>query len=189
MGKRGPPPLPDALRKVRGRPHRKKVEATAKPRRSVGAPVAPAHLGHDAIALATWERLTKSLTKMRVLTPDDGIVLEGLCKAYSSALQADAIVRRDGMIVKRKRSGGLAAHPAVKMSVQAWRDVRAFAQEFGLTPSSATRVRVLAAPTGAEKSQRNAEAFLFGGTNGKVIGHLGRGGRKKPAANSLQTND
>ena len=134
----------------------------------------PAHLKRDSVALAAWVTLCKSLKKMRVLGPQDGIVLEGLCMAYSRALKADAIVRKEGMLITRHgRRGGVAAHPAVRISVQAWRDVRQFAQEFGLTPSAATRVRAVSADaTQAETAA--AEAFLFrGGSSGKVVGHVG----------------
>lgn len=182
MGRRGPPPLPDALRKARGQKHRKKEPKRAQPPVVVGAPKAPAHLGRDPVALAAWVQLCKHLMKMRVLAPADGPVLEGLCIAYSHARAADKIVRRDGMIVTRK-GRGVAAHPAVKISFQAWRDVRVFAQEFGLTPSSRTRVHTV--PVGAntpqegEKHQQDAEDFLF---HSKVIGHVGREGRRKDDA-------
>jgi hypothetical protein len=56
--------------------------------------------------------------------------------------------------------------------------VRMFSQEFGLSPSSATRVRaVSASTTQEEKHQQSSEAFLFRG--GKVVGHVGRGGRRQ----------
>lgn len=183
MGRRGPPPLPDALRKARGQKHRKKEAKSVKhPSVSIGAPKAPAHLGYDPVALAAWVQLCKHLMKMRVLAPADGPVLEGLVMAYSRALAADKIVRRDGMIVTRK-GRGVAAHPAVKISFQSWRDVRVFAQEFGLTPSSRTRVHTVGVaantPQEGEKHQQDAEDFLF---RSKVIGHVGRDGRRKDDA-------
>ena len=84
----------------------------------------------------------------------------------------------------RKGKGrGVAAHPAVKISVQSWRDVRVFAQGFGLTPSSRTRVQTVAVgantPQEGEKHQQDAEDFLF---RSKVIGHVGRDGRRKDDA-------
>jgi P27 family predicted phage terminase small subunit len=181
MGRRGPPPLPDAMRKARGQKHRKKEPKRAQPPVTVGAPKAPAHLKYDPVALAAWRHLCKHLNKMRVLAPADGFVLEGMCMAYSHALAADKIVRRDGMIVTRKR-GGIAAHPAVKVSFQAWRDVRMFAQEFGLTPSSRTRVHAVSdsPPQEGEKHQQAAEDFLFRSKG--VIGHVGRDGRRKDDA-------
>jgi len=100
--------------------------------------------------------------------------------AYSRALAEDKIVRRDGMIVTRK-GRGVAAHPAVKIRFQSWRDVRVFAQEFGLTRSSRTRVHTVgaSAPQEGEKHQQDAEDFLF---RSKVIGHVGRDGRRKDDA-------
>ena len=99
--------------------------------------------------------------------------------AYSHALQADALVRRDGMFITHRRRGRV-VHPAVRISEKAWRDVLRFSQEFGLTPSSATRVRAVSTSSAQEEAAEDAESFLFrGGKSGKVIGHVGRGGRSK----------
>jgi P27 family predicted phage terminase small subunit len=179
MARRGPPPIPEALRKLSGKRHRKKEDKSTLPTVTVGVPKVPSHLGHDPIALAMWVQLCKHLKKMRVLGPQDGIVLEGMCMAYSRALKADALVRKEGMFITQRRRGRV-VHPAVKISEKAWRDVRVFSQEFGLTPSSATRVRAVSASSAQEEAAEEAEAFLFhGGKIGKVIGHVGRGGRRK----------
>lgn len=179
MTKRGPPPMPEALRKLRGKRHRKKEDTSTKPVVSVGAPAMPAHLRHDPVAAECWVQQCKHLKKMRVLGPQDGFALAGMCMAYSHALQADALIRCDGMFLKDRRRGRV-VHPAVKISERSWRDVLRFSQEFGLTPSSATRVRAVSVSSAQEEAAEEAESFLFrGGKSGKVIGHVGRGGRSK----------
>jgi P27 family predicted phage terminase small subunit len=160
------------MRKLRGRAHRKKVPASAKPAVTPGVPTMPAHLKSDRIAAATWTRLCKQLTKMRVLSAQDGVALEGLCVAYSRAVAADTLVARDGLVVITKRRGAT-AHPAVRMSVQAWAEVRRFAQEFGLTPSAATRVRTVPATDEEPEPEANADAFLFRKNRSGVVGHVG----------------
>jgi len=80
-------------------------------------------------------------------------------------------LQRDGLLLKSSR-GKLYTHPAYKIQQQAWAQMLRASQEFGLTPSAATRVR--AAPPGArqqEKAKEAAEAFLFGG---KVVGRIGK---------------
>lgn len=178
MSKRGPPPMPEALRKGRGKRHRKKEDKSTKPVRARGAPKVPAHLGHYPVALALWVQLCKHLKKMQVLGPQDGIVLEGMCMAYSRAVQADALVRRDGMYITDRRRGRM-VHPAVRIGEKAWREVRLFAGEFGLTPSSTTRVRAVITSSPLEGAAKETEAFLFGPANAKVVGQIGRDGRSK----------
>src|SRR2546430_224182 len=90
-------------------------------------------------------------------------------KGDPRAYEADRIICRDGMFLVRK-NGSFATHPAVRISLQSWRDVRVFAQEFGLTPSSATRVRATTPVEEADDDKESAEDFLFKG--GKVIGQI-----------------
>src|SRR5687768_13505674 len=89
MGKRGPPPMTQAQRKVRGRQHRKKEPATPTP--DVGAPPMPEHVRKDPIARAAWKRFCKDLTAMEVLAPEYWALLEVFCSAYSAWRNADAI--------------------------------------------------------------------------------------------------
>jgi len=170
MGRRGPRPMPAALRKMRGRPHRKK-ESTTAPELPVGAPRMPDIVRKNKIARETWARLCADLTEMGVLAPQHWAPLAVLCLAHATAEEMTTRLQRDGLLLKSSR-GKLYTHPAYKIQQQAWAQMLRASQEFGLTPSAATRVR--AAPPGArqqEKAKEAAEAFLFGG---KVVGRIGK---------------
>lgn len=170
MGRRGPPPMPDVMRKMRGRRHRKK-EPGKPPTTLVGVPSLPDRLKRNPLMKHAWNQLVPQLKTMGVLEPQHGVMLEALVVMYARALIADEVIRREGMFLKRKR--GVVVHPAVRVSVSAWRDVRTFAQEFGLTPAAATRVRASAPPPEPPKGKQSAEAFIFR-DGGKVIGHVGQ---------------
>lgn len=169
MGRRGPPPMPAALRKMRGRRHRKR-DTTPAPEPPVGAPEMPDVVRADKIARHAWTRLCKDLTEVQVLSPQHWAALSVLCLAYSMAHEATERIQRDGLLLKSSR-GKLYTHPAYKVQQQAWAQILRASQEFGLTPSAATRVRAF--PRDAQqqdKAKESAEAFLFGG---KVVGSIG----------------
>jgi P27 family predicted phage terminase small subunit len=77
-------------------------------------------------------------------------VLEGLCVAYARAVAADEMLRNDGLEVeepilnaKREQTGiKIKTHPAVFISNNAWKQVRAFCSEFGFSPMSRTRLAI-----------------------------------------------
>jgi P27 family predicted phage terminase small subunit len=81
----------------------------------------------------------------------DAMMLEGACVNYARAVQADLILERDGLTVEESmidpESGErvvlkVKRHPADLISATAWRQVRSFCSEFGLSPVSRTRLAV-----------------------------------------------
>lgn len=171
MGRRGPPPMPEAMRKLRGRRHRKKEPGKAVTL-SVGMPPMPPDVRENKIARDTWKRVSADLIAMEVLSPQHGYALGALCIAYARAREADELVKKYGLLITKR--GRITQNPAVRMSTQWWKEVRSWSQEFGLTPASGTRLRVVSPEAKKqEKAKGSAEAFLFGGT-GKVVGRISR---------------
>lgn len=171
MGRRGTKPMPAALAKVHGyRKPKSRTKPGKEPKVRVGTPALPASVRSDSVALDCWNRTRTHLMKMKVLTPPDGITLEGLCVAYSRAQRADAIVKAKGLCVE-KFDGSLVANPAVAMSRNAWAEVRRFASEFGLTPSSRTNVREAPPADDETEEKESPEEFLF--AKGKIVGSIG----------------
>lgn len=188
MGRRGTPPLPTAVAKLRGTNRWKEPPGKEPEVAGVIASTIPDSLRSQRYARECWERMHPVLLQMKVLTKADLLPLEGLCTAYHRARMADRAVKKFGLIIEvQERRGGksyvtaLQANPAVRISQAAWGEVRKFAQEFGLTPSSRTRVREApdgVRPAGAAEPQAmgTAEDYLFGkkdGTSGRVAGHIG----------------
>jgi phage terminase small subunit len=71
--------------------------------------------------------------------------LAGCANALAIAISADAILRRDGLLVRSGETVRL--HPAYSASLRSWESFRRFASEFGLSPKAAAQ---LAAPEGAQ---------------------------------------
>lgn len=165
MGKRGPPPKPTALKKLQGtfRPDRAPSNEF-KP--AVGAPAKPDYL--DDIASAQWDRVVAQLSEHKVLATVDGAALEAFCVNYSAAVRFQKRADAKPMV---KTPFGVKVNPACGEARKHWALVKQFGAEFGLTPSSRTRVGT---KPPADKKDETAD-FLFGG--GKAPLKLVSGGK------------
>lgn len=159
MGKRGPRPLPTALKKARGT-HQKCRAPAQEMAPAPGLPPCPAYL--DRIAREFWEELVPQLSELGVLTKIDGKTLEGLCTNYSAAVKFQKLADRKPMV---DTLWGPKVNPAVGEARKSWALLKQFAAEFGLSPSSRTRVGGPAESkkSDAEQKVEKAAAFLFGG--------------------------
>jgi P27 family predicted phage terminase small subunit len=128
----------------------KKLQAKldSEPKAAKGLPGCPAHL--TGIARKVWKFWAEELAAMDLACRPDGVMLEGACVQYARAVAADVLVESEGMIasdyaidkqgepfVIRKKP-----HPAVGISERAWKLVRSFCSEFGLSPISRQRLAV-----------------------------------------------
>lgn len=155
MGKRGPKPTPTKLLLLRGNPGKRPVnDREPKPEPVTEVPPAPAWLREHG--RREWDRVAPILVNTGVLTKADIGPFEVYCTAYQDALELGEDLEKNGRTyhteTKHER-----ARPQVSDQHAAWHAVKAFAVEFGLTPSS--RSRVVAAP--AAKGDDD-ESFLFG---------------------------
>jgi P27 family predicted phage terminase small subunit len=134
---RGRKPSPTALQLVKGRKPRRKREA--KPRRVIPSP--PEHLSQRA--LAAWGSLATRLDRLGLLTELDAFALEQLCENYGEILECRDDVRKFGRYAVVKATNGELvekSRPSVAHLSDAERRFRAMMAEFGLTPSSRTRI-------------------------------------------------
>lgn len=170
-GRRGPAPLPTAIKEARGTQKSTRTnKSEPKPKR--GDPGIPESLRKSKEGRELWTKLVKQLDKMKVLTIADGAALEGLCRSYLRATEADKMVEKHGLLVKTAW-GTLQSNPAVSVSRSSWAEVRKFAQEFGLTPSSRSRVtEVPEEENERQNAEESAADFLFNKRAG-VVGKIG----------------
>lgn len=80
---------------------------------------------------------------MGVLTLADGKALELLCDAYAEYREARSVCEREGMTYESVSEHGSMwrARPEVAIASDAWRRIASMLREFGLTPSSRTKVQ------------------------------------------------
>ena len=93
----------------------------------------------------------------------DAIMLEGACVNYARAVEADSILNQEGLTIteqyvdKEERVIPLKIRnrPEIAISNAAWRQVRAFCAEFGLSPASRTRLSI--EPSAEDDAEKIAE--------------------------------
>lgn len=151
MGRRGPPPSPSAVKKLRGT-YRKDRAARNELTLPPGVPSCPDWL--DAEGRAEWERVVPLLAD-KVLTEVDRSMLADYCAAHSLAVRATKAYQKDGVMLKTPF--GPQKNPMVKVAQEARAQARLLAGEFGLSPASRTRVGVKEQPN----KEDEAEAFFF----------------------------
>ena len=136
MGRRGPAPKPTAIKKAEGNPGKRKLN-TEEPQPLPGVPECPDHL--DAVARKEWGRLSPMLMAMKVLTEADYIALGNLCQAYSTMIDAQKHLNKGGILFKTP-SGYIQQNPLLGIIRAQTNIVNGLLREFGLTPSSRTRL-------------------------------------------------
>lgn len=116
---RGRKPLPTAVKELNGNPGKRKLndaEPIAPPLASLDA---PAWLSEDAKVI--WNRRAHQVATMGCLKDPDTELFAAYCEAVANAVRANQ-----------------AGEPAIKL----WQLVRSLASEFGLSPSSRTRLHI-----------------------------------------------
>jgi P27 family predicted phage terminase small subunit len=135
---RGRKPTPIPLRELRNNPGRRPIPEGV----DVGAfsdlPPAPDFL--DEIGRAEWERVGRELLVVGLLTPLDAPALAAYCHAFSRWRRAEEKVSQTGEIV-RTPNGMLVQSPYMQIANRALDQWTKMLAEFGMTPSSRTRVK------------------------------------------------
>lgn len=130
MGKRGPRPKPTELRLLHGdkadRINRNAPKPPPKP------PTMPKHLSSEARKV--WRYYAKDLHARGLLSKFDRDAFATFCEAVVAREEAGRLLRASMLVTGYRNE--IRKNPAFQL----WRDsamvMRAFAQEFGLTPSS-----------------------------------------------------
>jgi P27 family predicted phage terminase small subunit len=160
-------PLPTAEKKVRGNPGKRKLNEN-EPHASPGEPPMPKL---SVEARREWKRIVPELLQLGVLTVVDGKALAGYCHAYARWQQAEREVTRYGLIVREPvlRDGKpirgivrLKRNPAVTVSFDAQKIMKSFLVEFGMTPSSRSRLSVLTPLKPDDRKANPAEKYFSG---------------------------
>jgi P27 family predicted phage terminase small subunit len=116
-------------------------------------PDCPEHLQDEA--RAEWFRICAALDTMGLLTSADHALLEAYCVTYARWLDAEAKVKKFGTIVKSPNKGFPMSSPYLHVANASMEQLRKLAVEFGLSPSSRSRIRI-----GDERAGSELDDFL-----------------------------
>ena len=102
-------------------------------------------------ARAEWDRVVPELARLDLLKPVDRGALTAYCLTWDRLVQAQREIEADGSVLATN-SQGRVRHPAVAVIEAASKELRAWAGEFGLTPSAEHRVGRQEAGNGGEEN-------------------------------------
>lgn len=134
----GRKPLPTQLKLVKGtaRPHRLNPD---EPKPVVATPPPPDHL--DEATAAKFTEMAELLARHGVMTELDVGALARYVVIWRRWLEAEAEVKRRGPVVKTV-GGNIIQNPFLAVANKCLAQMGQIESEFGLTPSSRTRVRM-----------------------------------------------
>ena len=133
----GRKPLPTHLKILRGNPGRRPLPEN-EPEVPVGVPDPPKHLVGKA--KKEWERIIPLLHQSGLVTKIDGSLLATHCEYVAQAAEASRKLRKTGMLIKGP-DGQPTINPYWKILMAALDGIKKTAVEFGMSPSSRSRVK------------------------------------------------
>lgn len=157
MSIRGRKPKPTHLKVLQGNPGKRPLNKN-EPKPEPRAPYCPRWLSKRA--KEEWKRIVPELEKLGLLTKIDMAALAGYCQAYARWREAEEILEREGLTMEHTNKAGatnVSLHPAFFAAQKYLAQMKAFATEFGLTPSSRSRINLP-----EQKEEDEFEAFLRG---------------------------
>lgn len=150
----GRKPKPTVLKVLAGNPGKRPLNER-EPNAPSGVPDFPAAFLQGE-AMIEWHRIIPQLQAMGILSTVDRAAIIAYCVIWADFVDATENVRKFGKVVKAP-SGYPIPSPYVSIARQAREDLRKYAGEFGLTPSSRSRVKV-----GTPAAHDPMEEFLKG---------------------------
>jgi P27 family predicted phage terminase small subunit len=155
----GAKPKPTHLKLLQGNPGKRPLNRD-EPKPVPSRPTPPDELNDDA--KIEWERLSRELYTLGLLTNIDRAALAAYCQAYGRWMTAERalaeMATRDqltkGLLIKTT-NGNAIQNPLVGTANKAMSDMMHYAVEFGLTPSSRSKIRAEGV-----KDEDEAEEYL-----------------------------
>lgn len=136
MAQRGRKPKPTAIKVLEGNPGKRSINKS-EPKPKAKAPKCPTWL--DDEAKKEWRRMSKQLEHLGILTEVDMAAFAGYCQAYARWKDAEEFITKHGTIVKTP-SGYWQQVPQVSIAQTYLKIMNRFCEQFGLTPSSRSRI-------------------------------------------------
>ena len=150
MGVRGAKPKPTKLKMLQGTIRKgRQNQNEPKPERQI--PKCPVHLSREA--KREWRRISGDLHVLGLLVRIDRAALAAYCQAWGRWIEAEEALRMYGTMVKSP-SGFPMQSPYLAVANKSLEQMRNWLTEFGMTPSSRTRVHVTPQPDEEDDLER-----------------------------------
>lgn len=156
---RGRKPKPTKQKELEGNPGKRALN-NQEPQPDVAIPECPPHL--EGEARKEYQRITAELVKLKIISQIDRAALVAYCQAWSDYVQATKKIKKEGEVLYSDK-GNAYINPWKNIQTSALDRVLRYSAEFGMTPSSRSRIKV-ETPTEEDKMT----GYLFGNKNVKV---------------------
>lgn len=153
----GRKPKPTNVKKLEGNPGKREMN-TSEPTPPSDLPTCPVWLLPEA--KREWRRLAKVMNQMGVLSKVDRAAFAAYCQSYARWKEANEHIAEEGSTFVTDK-GYQQQTPWVGIANTAQSMMMKAASEFGLTPSS--RSRIVAGGGGSAEPEDEMEALLSGG--------------------------
>jgi P27 family predicted phage terminase small subunit len=150
---RGRKPKPTALKQLAGNPGKRALNKK-EPKPIPAIPECPSHL--KGVARIEWNRITKELFWMNIISRVDRAALAICCTSWADYVKACNKLEKEGEVIISEK-GGMYQNPWVGIKKRSMEQINKFYAEFGMTPSSRSRMQV---ETFSEEEE--LEKMLFG---------------------------
>jgi phage terminase small subunit len=128
MGPRGPRPTPSRVKEIQGNAGKRPLNKN-EPKPLPSIPECPAHL--DEEARAEWDRIAPELHRLQILARIDRAALAAYCQSWSRWIDAEKNYPIQS--------------PYLSIANTAIDQMRRFLTEFGMSPSSRSRINAIEA--------------------------------------------
>lgn len=131
-----PTAKPTTMKILEGNPGKRPLpEGEPVPDAPTALPLPPSHL--SASATIEWYNMGQKLLDIGLLTDLDLSAFALYCQSYGRWVDAESMVVKKGLLVN-----DFSKNPYLKIAEDAMRDCHKLLAQFGMTPSSRTKVRV-----------------------------------------------
>lgn len=137
---RGRKPKPNAIKLLQGNPGKRPIP-TDQPEPAVTVPPCPPQFSDDPVTKNEWDRITKLLYDIKMISELDLAVIAAYCDNFSIWVKTSDEIKISGLVIAGQ--GGVPTiNPWYKINMQAKTQLIKCAQELGLSPVQRCRISV-----------------------------------------------
>lgn len=133
-------PVPTNIKRLRGTLRKDRMNKN-EPKPDNDKIVMPNGLSKEA--QNEWKSISKKLTDSRIMSNLDCHALAMYCESYATWIKANKEIQKNGLVTSDTPSGVKGISPYYKIAGKSFDQMRALLIEFGMTPSSRTKVSAI----------------------------------------------
>ena len=141
---KGRKPKPRALRVLGGNAGKRALPPDLNAPMPDGVPPPPD--GMPPYAVEEWQNLAPKLYDLGLLAEIYLRAFEVYCRVFARWMEAEDKIQQYGTVIKSPKNGMPLMSPYVQIANRCIKQMKEYLVEFGLTPSSSTKIRVDARP-------------------------------------------